>query len=120
MKDYCEIDRLIVTEVMGYEEAPSAEFSDFDKSKKYYCIDDTNKEIRIIEYVDGEWIQYLFQPSINMQDALKTAEELGYTEIQIEDFGKFGKRVCIDNKFVYAETVPLALCLVLLNVVGIE
>lgn len=70
MKNYHEIDRLVATKVMGCEEAVSIWFSDYDKSKKYYYISDTpDKEISIIEYIDGEWIQYLFQPSKNIQDA---------------------------------------------------
>lgn len=121
MKDYHEIDRLIVTEVMRCEEMPSVDFSNLDTSKKYYCINNTpDEEMSILEYIDGEWIQYLFQPSENMQDAMKAAEELGYTEIKIQDFGKFGKKVCIDGKFAYAETVSLALCLALLNAIEMK
>lgn len=127
-----EIDRLIATKVMGCEEAPSIWFTDYDKSKKYYCISDTSdKEISIIEYVDRGWVQYLFHPSENITDAWQAIEELGYNEIQIKDMGKFGKRVYIEGKrtwpkrdnnvvIAYAETVPVALCLAALKAVGVE
>ncbi|MED4299778.1 hypothetical protein P9204_04605 [Geobacillus stearothermophilus] len=121
-----EIDRLVAEKVMGCEEAPSIWFDDYDKSKKYYCINDTpDKEISIIEYVDRGWAQYLFHPSEIMEDAWQAVEEVGYEQVQIKDMSKLGKRVYIEKTdsnavIAYAETVPVALCLAALKAVGVE
>lgn len=68
-----KIERLLLEKVLGYEEAKSIWYDDFDKSKIYYKRD--YYDLYVIEYHRDEWMQYLFNPLNNFEDAWQVVKE---------------------------------------------
>lgn len=74
-----ELDALVAKHVKGCENAPSIFYSDLDITKSYYCIvgSPASEEVNVIEYIDGEWIQYSFNPSTDISAAWEVVERTG-------------------------------------------
>lgn len=126
-----ELDALVAKHVKGCENAPSIFYSDLDITKSYYCIvgSPASEEVNVIEYIDGEWIQYSFNPSTDISAAWEVLEKMkqkdylfsitntvgGWYVVSLTDWGGNCNIYKVENK-----PVPEAICkAALLAVMGI-